>query len=410
MNSLKAVIDIERPDVVFITETWFNKNSVVNIPGYSIYQKDRISKKRGGGVCIYVKSSCISCEFLQENLELNDPVVETVWCTIRFEKENILIGCIYRPPNMIGEANSQLNGCFEKLSLMIQESKCTGLLIVGDFNYPGISWDHSGQGTIIKEDKLVKNFKDAVEDGLLYQNVTFPTFQEKDDSPKRTLDLIFTENKNRIFEIESQPPLGGIKKAHLVLKWKYSLTDSLNDSIFRRSCFNFRKGDYKSFGDFISSKDWISLFNDLNIQECYDKFIDIYNEGCSKFVPEYSFKNEKQSKEKWMNSHIRKLYRNRNRLWRINKTLGWKNRKKKREYYNLKKEIELAIIESVKTYEKDLIDIAKKKPKLFYSYINSRQKVKEQIRGLRNKDGEIVKTPKEIANILNKQFESVFEI
>jgi len=46
-------------DLAFITETWLKTavaNTVVDIPGYSIIRRDRMSSDHGG-VCLYIKEN-----------------------------------------------------------------------------------------------------------------------------------------------------------------------------------------------------------------------------------------------------------------------------------------------------------------------------------------------------------------
>ena len=63
---------------------------------------------------------------------------------------------------------------------------------------------------------------------------------------------------------------------------------------------------------------------------------------------------------------------------------------------------------AVLSYEKAIVDKAKKNPKLLYNYINSNKKCKELIRSLRLSDGELTTDHLQIANILNDQFFSAF--
>ena len=59
-DEFKAIIILEKPHVIMITETWFNSNSLKVIPNYIFFTKDRDG--RGGGVAIYVKNDINSCE------------------------------------------------------------------------------------------------------------------------------------------------------------------------------------------------------------------------------------------------------------------------------------------------------------------------------------------------------------
>ena len=61
MSELRAVIEINKPDVVALTETWTNSdisNEFLHIDGYEILEReDRVdtSRGRGGGILLYVR-------------------------------------------------------------------------------------------------------------------------------------------------------------------------------------------------------------------------------------------------------------------------------------------------------------------------------------------------------------------
>ena len=63
---------------------------------------------------------------------------------------------------------------------------------------------------------------------------------------------------------------------------------------------------------------------------------------------------------------------------------------------------------SQREYEKKLLESMTDKPKRFYTYVRSKQKVKPCISHLRKDDGEIRTNDQEIADVLGKFFESVF--
>jgi hypothetical protein len=110
----------------------------------------------------------------------------------------------------------------------------TGFLIVGDFNFDDINWPdcaNVGPGPGY-------NFIKTLDNNFIYQNVKEKTFQTDDESLTNTLDLILTENVNRIPEISYMPPLGNIKKAHLVLNWRYNLANNIETT---KNCFKNTK-------------------------------------------------------------------------------------------------------------------------------------------------------------------------
>ena len=61
----------------------------------------------------------------------------------------------------------------------------------------------------------------------------------------------------------------------------------------------------------------------------------------------------------------------------------------------------------VKNFEKDIIEKSKKEPKLFYNYIKSKTKKKEQIQTITD-EGVTYDNEKDMSEVLNKKIQSVF--
>ena len=84
--------------VIGITEFWLDASvtdSEIDIADYTIIRRDR--NRKGGGVCIYIRSDFI--------FKLRDDIcttLETVWAELYLPKTKpILIGVCYRPPKHI---------------------------------------------------------------------------------------------------------------------------------------------------------------------------------------------------------------------------------------------------------------------------------------------------------------------
>ena len=82
-NKLAGLIDLchrHSPDLIAITETWFQSNmtdSELAIPHMSLLRRDRLS--HGGGVALYY-DDCVRCyEIPDTTLALSD----TLWCTLQ---------------------------------------------------------------------------------------------------------------------------------------------------------------------------------------------------------------------------------------------------------------------------------------------------------------------------------------
>ncbi len=132
---MRLLINIHRPDVVCVAETWFKYDSDVQVDGYNINRKDRTY--HGGGVCIYVKKDIISVESDVE--ELNNTEIEQIWTCLRFRKQNLL-GCVYRPPCSTPVVNNLIIESIKSAKRAVNKKKYSDIVITGDFNYNTIDW------------------------------------------------------------------------------------------------------------------------------------------------------------------------------------------------------------------------------------------------------------------------------
>ena len=72
---LNAILNVDKPDIVFIVETFLTPDIPSNeiVPGYQVFRKD-ISRKRGG-VLIAAKQGLSICQ-----CNLDDGDLEILWC------------------------------------------------------------------------------------------------------------------------------------------------------------------------------------------------------------------------------------------------------------------------------------------------------------------------------------------
>ena len=87
-------------DVCIITETHLKQkhaSHVFDIEGYNMYRRDR-TKRRGGGVAIYVNSHLCSSLWKSPSEQLN---FELLWIRVQSDKFDAIIGAIYHPPKPI---------------------------------------------------------------------------------------------------------------------------------------------------------------------------------------------------------------------------------------------------------------------------------------------------------------------
>lgn len=103
-DCLKDYILMQNFDVIGVTETWLKPNiltNAVDIPGYTFLRNDRI-EKRGGGVGAYIKKG-IQYTCLMEKIPENQSLetFEHIWFEIKFNKQKLTLGVIYKPPKLV---------------------------------------------------------------------------------------------------------------------------------------------------------------------------------------------------------------------------------------------------------------------------------------------------------------------
>jgi len=134
MDKLSALVEIYKPHIIGITESWDNKDikdAEFGITGY-LFRKDRSSKNRGGGVLLYIVNELEAVEWKPQS-----QFPEQIWCKLKVPANgNLLVGVCYRTANkeIFGDiAEKQLND-------LIEELHGKHVMLMGDFNYPDTDW------------------------------------------------------------------------------------------------------------------------------------------------------------------------------------------------------------------------------------------------------------------------------
>ena len=126
---LDSVSPERLPDVILLCETWLTQHTpTFNIPGYKIWQKNRIGK-RGGGVCILTSEKLRTKD--RSELNIVTPDFECCGVEIITNTHPILALSIYRRPN------TNPTNFITELSKMVQvikKSKPAGIVVGLDHN------------------------------------------------------------------------------------------------------------------------------------------------------------------------------------------------------------------------------------------------------------------------------------
>ena len=134
----------------------------LHIDNYNLFRSN--VKECSRGVAIYVKDTL-------SNLDLTDHLFsESVWVNIHInDKDNFLIGGVYRSPQSSIENNDLLLDLLQKT----KDTTYSNILIMGDFNPPEINWDL--WTTTRSETHISYKFLECLRDNFWEQAIFSPT-------------------------------------------------------------------------------------------------------------------------------------------------------------------------------------------------------------------------------------------
>ncbi len=389
------------PEILFFTETWFRDDSPAQLENYYLFHNSRY-KGHGGGVAIYVRNDVKAYEFISDPL-LSDTGLEQTWITIEVSSKRILVGCLYRPPSSKTATNHAINLVLARSAKLVDCLKFDNLLLVGDFNFPNITWDSSGFPNIAKT-PAEKAFTDIVQTSLLTQMVQGPTLGSNQ------LDLIFTSDPSSIFDVEIGPPLGNTQKnnLHNSLIWTLHVSDTPS-APSSRVTLDLERTDTVNLNYFLATTDWESLFSGNNINTNYDLFLKIYSTAVAKFVPIKRVLTKSKPNPKWFSPEVNKATKEKySSFARLRASPAHLKAETKARYNAACRHVKKVVFNAVRDFETNLANLSKKNPKLLYSYVNKQKQCKETIRALKAPSGKTSSNVEDIVNILSDQYYSVF--
>ena len=394
ITSLHFLLSTLKYDIVAVSESWLGPKMldsmlISNLP-YVIIRSDRNSRK-GGGSCLFIS------KLLHFNLISNVSIYKAdLVCVDIFHpkiQNTFRLNVVYLPPNF---KNYEEYNTFVDYLSEITPTKCTHFLL-GDFNLPKISWDslldYNPSSGI---EKLIIDFTVGHN---LEQLIKFNTRKEN------ILDLLFTNDRTFVTEIECLPPFGNSvnQSDHNAFSFKIEISKSKDIPIYRR---NFYKANYTEINKFLFSIDWNILFNNCSyyndqgksdpisyLNSIYKCFCEIIKFTIEKFIP-----NKKCiSKFDSYPPHIKSLFKYR--------LLLWKNLPRNRmKFLECSKKFDFEVNKFIKNKELKIF----RNQKTRYNYFGSFLKIKKQnIPTLQYQD-KLIFTIKEKCEVLSNCFTKNF--
>ena len=404
-----------------LTETWLHNHTdgEVYIEGYTLFRSDRIRKKarRGsfsGGVALYVRDDLAAS--IEPVLEISNGVNEVL--AVHSQKENILICVVYRQPDDSRNGHNSSNEEFTQTITRIGETihelpGCSpDIFLCGDFNLPHVTWPIGEiKGSATNEERLMlETLKGIMDEFFLKELIVTPTHKDGN-----VLDLLLTNNTELVHSYQCVPTLNEISHHYIVevaTSYKTIVDVNLNQSGSRGTLDDFNyfseNNKWAELNRVIGNHDWGMEFKDLTPCEKLDRFLSICHELSEKYVPKKRFaqgkKREKPPRER------RILMRKRGKIQtRLKATTNKiKTLKLKDQLIRIERELQNSYKKKSENDEKNAIKAIKNNAKYFFSYAKKFSKIKAKIGPLLDKDQEYISDSKEMADILQVQYKSVF--
>ena len=234
MDELRAIVAMEEPGLVAVTEAWTHDeigDAYLKLEGYDmIVREDRNDTQggRGGGLLLYAKKN-INAWRIRNDCTFNQMATVGMKCG----NGEVLLHLVYRSPNSSRENDA----------LLIQYvSELRGRnVLIGDFNYPDIRWTEGTAGA------RGRPFLEVVTDKFMEQHVN-----EATHSRGNTLDLILSDQEGLVSSVATEGRLG--KSDHDIVTFDIEI--DINKTKTEQQKRNFSRGNYETMRNNIGGVNW----------------------------------------------------------------------------------------------------------------------------------------------------------
>jgi hypothetical protein len=352
------------------------------------------------GVAIYVKQD-LNAKLIRN--DISSQFEDALWLEIPSpQKENLLIGCIYRSGSPTKAVKHDAN--LHKMMIhMATDAGYKDVLMVGDFNHPHILWTPAPVVTANHNDNHPDVlFVDTVNESMLHQHVTKAT-RDRDNQRSTLDDLILTTDPDLVSNVEHLSHIGA--SDHQCLQFEVNfLHVKAQPSKTKR--YLYHKTDFVKLKSLLSI-DWNSEFMNKSADEQYNVFLSKHNAAIQQCVPTVTKNSDdKWSKPIWMKPATLRLIKRKHRTHTT--LLNTRNDDTKATYKRTRNDVTAKIRSDRLAFERNISKEIKNNNKVFWRYVNANRSSKAAIPDLKKPDGTKASSDEDKAETLNNQFSSVF--
>lgn len=285
-------------DIALVVETWFTKkhsSDNLSIDGFNLFRFDRPGKRKGGGLCAYVRNS-INCTPLNLHafIGTTDVNIEMLWLACSTEWAKFVICICYVPPKPIFAMQSFMIHLANGIDYIVDNVESDFIAIAGDFNSLDTAFIEADHGFI--------------------QLVNEPTHENN------LIDKFFISRPSLYVSSVCKSVVKTRHKAVLIQSCCSAPTNTKINNNARKKCVVYDKRPHiidflrHCFGTF----DWSYLYDIQDIDVLYSEFITIVKKMIDYCIPKKIVKM-RVSEPYYITPHVKLLLNQRNHLRRQGK-------------------------------------------------------------------------------------------
>lgn len=279
-------------DVVLVVETWLNKSHNSNelaIDHYCLFRRDRCGKRKGGGLCAYVKNH-IDCQVIVPDSEM-DSNLEIMWLSLNCKDVQFFVCLCYHPPKPVYHPSLFTTQLSRDIDFIDSTFNSVFIVIAGDFNSLDTQFISTGHGLtqMVNQSTHCNNIIDKF-------FITRP-------------DLYHCYTVKSI-----------VKTKHRAVIASPSTSDmNLNGSAsqVKRKCivYDTRQHNIDRLRFFLGTFDWSPLYDIVSLDELYDTFVTTVKYCIRQCIPTKTV-TLRQSEPYYITPLVKSLLRERNKFRR----------------------------------------------------------------------------------------------
>ena len=264
-------------DVFALNETFLKPevpDSLYFIPGFTLYRRDRVGSRKGGGVMVYVNDELN----FKRRTDLENSELGVIWlevCPYK-SKRPILFGTIYRPPSYNKDMNLKLQRNLEAVYPLNKET-----ILIGDFNLHYFK-------TASKRNILMKALS-GMEFKQLINRVTRPI-------SGTCLDHIFSNRPERITNVKTfESGLADHFPVLAVRLYKAKFCSRLKNKLVTINYRSMKFFDANRFVETLGSLPWETIFIFEDVEDMLSAWETLFNQALDAHCP---WREKRVSREK----------------------------------------------------------------------------------------------------------------